>query len=330
VSTVSDGTASTPFDGPLATVGPFVPELTLAEGLIPKLDYTDRRLGFFPEVDDNVDGTPGDLGRRRPALEDFTVRPPRSGWIPSASRDAPLLTDQVGFFFNERPLADFGVMENFLDRARPFTQEVGQYYNVHPAAIALAVYNESQYNMTGWLSDYGQYGLYAAGDLAGKDWLLGKGLGFGSMHTDEVSSLYPAWTPRQTVIARMNYEYAAPLIAADMDLKASMYEQITGISIRNDPAMLTWAFNTSARNVFDSANAKADLFRGGATSVEFDIYQNTQLGGMGMAWWSQENVSRFPSFAPLSPLPNSPVPYRFPARPPAPAYPTYNENFVGP
>jgi hypothetical protein len=84
--------------------------------------------------------------------------------------------------------------------------------------------------------------------------------------------------------------------------------------------MLTWAFNTSRENVFNSAQAKAALISNGAPSVQFDIYSNKELGGMGMAWWSQENLSRFQSFVPLRPLPSSPIPYTFPPRPAQPIF----------
>ncbi len=151
------------------------------------------------------------------------IRAPNPDWVPSSAPNAPLLTKQFGFFFNERPPLDFGVMEGFLNASSPFIQTVGDFYKIHPEAIALAVYNESSHNISGWASDPLQYaGFIATGTL------VGQGLGFGSMHSAAVTELYPNWSQRQSVIARMNFDYAAPLIAADMDFKASIYEQITG------------------------------------------------------------------------------------------------------
>lgn len=53
-----------------------------------------------------------------------------------------------------------------------------------------------------------------------------------------------------------------------------------------------------------------DLGSGGQ-SVTFDIFQNRQLGGNGMAYYSQENLPRFQRITPLNPLPASPTPYKF-------------------
>jgi len=196
-------------------------------------------------------------------------------------------------------------MEGFLKRDMTFVQSVGQYYQIHPEAIALSTYIEAEHNMGGWLSDYGQYtDFLATGNLPGQ------GLGFGSMHTTTIQGggaekypLYPDWTTRQTVIARMNFEYAAPLIAADMDRKAAIYEQITGgaINIRDDPVMLSWAYNPSTENVIRSAQNAAQAIASGATYHTFDIYQNKQLGGIGMGAYAQQYLPKFSAFQPLIP-----------------------------
>ena len=145
----------------------------------------------------------------------------------------------------------------------------------------------------------------------------GTGLGYGSMHTSTVGELYPGWSARQTVIARMNFEYAAPLVAAEMDRKAAIYEQFTGgaISIRNDPVMLAWAYNTSLDSVVQSAKNAAAAVNAGSTSHTFDIYQNKELGEEGMGYYAQVNLSRFRSFSPTFKLPASRIPYNFPPRP---------------
>jgi len=198
--------------------------------------------------------------------------------------------------------------------------------DIHPEAIALVVYNERTYNPNGFRSDYvqllGYYLENESNSLFGAPatvTLPGKGLGFGSMHTGAVNELYPDWTLRQTIIARMNFDYAAPLIAADMDQKATIYEQITGgrISIRNDPVMLTWAFNTSIDNVVSSAEAVRSSLDAGAQSVAFDVYQNSQMQGGGMAVHSIQNLPLFPTIQPLVPLAPSAVPYTFGSKPPA-------------
>ncbi len=143
------------------------------------------------------------------------------------------------------------------------------------------------------------------------------------MHTTTVlgggkdEPLYPDWSMRQSVIGRMNFEYAAPLIAADMDRKAAIYEQITGgaISIRDDPVMLTWAYNTSIDAVMASAKNAAAALNNGASTYTFDIYQNTQLGGKGMGYYAEQYLPRFDIFKPVNSLPSSPVPYNFGRKP---------------
>jgi hypothetical protein len=87
-----------------------------------------------------------------------------------------------------------------------------------------------------------------------------------------MAALNPTWSAGQREIAQ---QY--PHIAQEMNAKAVLYEHLSGVSIRDNPAMLAWAYNTSMDNVRASAEAQRRRVVAGQP-LNFNLAANRQLG----------------------------------------------------
>lgn len=216
----------------------------------------------------------------------------QSQWIPAA--DGPKNTGS-GYFVEKQPEWMMRHMQHNL----PTIHAAAAYYEVDPRAVPLVVYVEAKYNV-------GCKKTLAVA-LGG-----GRGKGFGQLHDSAVRAIHPGWNPHQVDAARMNAEYAPALIAADMDAKARVFEMLTDgkVSIRNDPVMLAWAYNSSLGAVVAVARKAADTLDHGQRVV-FDLTHDIDLGDKGMAGYAKLTLEQgmVDVYAARSSLPGSQVPY---------------------
>lgn len=179
-------------------------------------------------------------------------------------------------------------------------------YGLDPRALAGALEWEYHENPRGWISDSFQIGPL--------DKLMDDpGLGFGSMHNSVVQNFFPEWDFETSTKARMYIDTAVPLMAAQMDFQATRFESginafleskgIDGqVSVRDNPVMLSWLYNTSTDSVDRSVSKQISLLENQITeeaplSLHLNIYEN-KLGKsqVGMAPWIEENLGNYNSY----------------------------------
>lgn len=158
-------------------------------------------------------------------------------------------------------------------------QGAAKHYNVDPRAIAVAVLVEKKFNPPSFASR--PFSLP-----------IGRGDGFGAMHDIAVRTVHPDWTDDQIQVARTDARYAPALLAADMDAKARVFEQLSGgkVSIRDNPVALAWAYNNSLETVARYANRAAEDAASGKP-VLLDFSKSNELGDLGMAGHAKTELS---------------------------------------
>jgi hypothetical protein len=194
-----------------------------------------------------------------------------------------------------------------MQNQQPIIISEGEKYGFDPRALAGAMQWEYVENPKGWIWDSVQIG--PLGRL--KD---NPGLGFGSMHSNVVENFFPDWDFATGAKARMYIDTAVPLMAAWMDQQATRFETglntyLAGlgrnerVNVRDNPAMLTWLYNTSEKSIDISvktqrANLSEQIKYGKPLSLQLNIYEN-RLGksGIGMGPWVDKNINQFSSYA---------------------------------
>ncbi len=210
------------------------------------------------------------------AWADPRHRAPLTAWVPpqtEAGLDARTTFESVASRGSARGVVE--ALDPNLVRA------AAAHYDLDGRAIAVAIYEEAK----AYIPGEGDLRFGPAGASRGSalDGLVQTQLrqqrrpGYGTFHDSTMAALNPGWSAGQRAVAQQYPQFAVPVIAQEMNAKAVLYEHLSGVSIRDNPAMLAWAYNTSMDNVRASAEAQRRRVAVGQTP-NFNLDANRQLG----------------------------------------------------